>query len=497
MKIFCRLGDSCFPVDAEPTTTTVGDLKDAIKMKKVHDLSEIDADKLLLVHVFETPSKNEDDGVPVVGVQDDTDLVEVERAVLSKRSSGVDVEKVRKTEDGTMQYKVRGWEINGTTISAKVMNPGGACSDYGLERDSAKFTIDILVIVPLVQHPDLPADPFSLESSKIIDLEHAAFWEAIRSKAVEETSFMPNLIEPVEFLQLGQAHLFGSRKEENVLYIRRCYKDFVRIIMDSIQSTLGWIISGTPGIGKSSFGMYLLRRIACTDEDAIIFWETDAGTLCYAKEGVYNITVSSYVEYLEGRVRLEHGSLSNEKLSRVFSKIWYFSDGVAPKLRPIKAYSVKTILFNSNNSREWKDLNKLPEVSLLYMPVWTAEEMVALYNLSYSHYDPKEIAMSHWFFGGIPRTVFRKFEQRNILFDLLSSAISSVDCKMVLHAVGTPGMLDEKVNSSDCVLHLQTLNPNYTQPIYVFSSPYVESEILRTLLTPERLGAQLFDDGFA
>ncbi|KAJ3125738.1 hypothetical protein HK098_008260 [Nowakowskiella sp. JEL0407] len=338
------------------------------------------------------------------------------------------------------------------------MKPGLKLERYSLIKDTKEECVDILV-KKCPPHPVVPADPFSLESSKIIDLE------------------------PVEFLQLGQAHLFGSRKEENVLYIRRCYKDFIRIIMDSIQSNFGWIISGTPGIGKSSFGMYLLRRIACTDEDAIIFWETDAGTLCYAKAGVYNFTVSSYVEYLEGRVRLEHGSVSNEKLSRVFSKIWYFSDGMAPKLRPIKAYSVKTILFNSNNSREWKDLNNLPEVSLLYMPVWTAEEMVALYNLSYSH-DPKEIAMSHWFFDGIPRIVFRKFKQRNVIFDPLSAAISRVDCKIVLHAVGTPGMLDEKVNSSH-VLHLQTLNPNYTQPIYVFSSPYVESEILRTLLTRE------------
>ncbi|KAJ3112837.1 hypothetical protein HK098_007912, partial [Nowakowskiella sp. JEL0407] len=147
MKIFCKLGDSVFPVDAEPTTT-IGDLKKMIKKEKEHDLSEIDPDKLHLVHVFETPSKNEDGGVPVVGVQDDTDLVEVERAVLSKRSSGVDVEKVRKTEDGIQVYKVPGWQIKGPTISAKVMNPGGACSDYGLERDSAKFTIDILVILP-------------------------------------------------------------------------------------------------------------------------------------------------------------------------------------------------------------------------------------------------------------------------------------------------------------------------------------------------------------
>ncbi|KAJ3115415.1 hypothetical protein HK098_006952, partial [Nowakowskiella sp. JEL0407] len=60
---------------------------------------------------------------------------------------GVDVEKVRKTEDGTMQYKVRGWEINGTTISAKVMNPLYKLERYKLTRDTEEGCVDVLVIL--------------------------------------------------------------------------------------------------------------------------------------------------------------------------------------------------------------------------------------------------------------------------------------------------------------------------------------------------------------
>ncbi|KAJ3115086.1 hypothetical protein HK098_007073, partial [Nowakowskiella sp. JEL0407] len=126
MKIFCKFGDSSFPVDAEPTTTTVGDLKEII-FNKLPEPRPSAALQLLLVRVFETPSKNEDGGVPVGGVEDDTDLVEVERAVLSKRSSGVDVEKVRRTEDGTEVHKLE---------------------RYKLTRDTEEGYVDILVILP-------------------------------------------------------------------------------------------------------------------------------------------------------------------------------------------------------------------------------------------------------------------------------------------------------------------------------------------------------------
>ncbi|KAJ1555483.1 hypothetical protein HK096_002497 [Nowakowskiella sp. JEL0078] len=144
MKIRCKLLDSsAFGVLVE-STDDISALKDCIKEKKKNDLAAIDPDKLLLVRVFETPSH--DGGLPV-GVPDDTDLVEVERAVLSARSSEYNVETARKSKDGTKPYKVRGWEFDGPEISAKVMNPSTMLMRY-LTNDTEEECVDVLVIVP-------------------------------------------------------------------------------------------------------------------------------------------------------------------------------------------------------------------------------------------------------------------------------------------------------------------------------------------------------------
>ncbi|KAJ3117058.1 hypothetical protein HK098_006368 [Nowakowskiella sp. JEL0407] len=252
MKIFCRLGDSCFPVDAEPTTTTVGDLKDAIKEKE-HD-TFLKSDKLHLVHVFETPSKNEDGGVPSSEFRIYASLSEVERAVLSKRSSGVDVEKVRKTEDGTEVYKVPGWEINGTTISAKVMNPAGNMDIYGLKKSSELFNVDVLVVVPEnFRRGHFDAQPMELDASK------RDFWSI---PSILITDFEDNLkkllhvsefeqLKTLSYLTVGNIPIpsFASEKVTLLFWKLGTY-DVVNLLQKCLSNQIT-VILGTSGCGKT------------------------------------------------------------------------------------------------------------------------------------------------------------------------------------------------------------------------------------------------------
>ncbi|KAJ3120116.1 hypothetical protein HK098_004875, partial [Nowakowskiella sp. JEL0407] len=147
MKISCKLLDgSPFDVEVE-STDKISELKKKIKKEKEPKLYHLAADELLLVRVFER-------GKPTAGVKDSTRTEDVLKSIANGVIAAESPEETdyEGTETpGTPELlKLPGWQFEDerVAISAKVMNPGGACSDYCLNRDSAKFSVDVLVIIP-------------------------------------------------------------------------------------------------------------------------------------------------------------------------------------------------------------------------------------------------------------------------------------------------------------------------------------------------------------
>ena len=52
------------------------------------------------------------------------------------------------------------------------------------------------------------------------------------------------------------------------LFIRPCYKEMADLILSGKVQDI--VVTGTPGIGKSTFGYYLLYLLCC-EEKAVVF----------------------------------------------------------------------------------------------------------------------------------------------------------------------------------------------------------------------------------
>ncbi|CAN0133971.1 unnamed protein product [Pylaiella littoralis] len=98
------------------------------------------------------------------------------------------------------------------------------------------------------------------------------------SLAVDEvaTNFAAALTRAVvtsNILELANGTLFiGHRKMGSKLFIRSCYKDLSKIIFDgAINSSMdNVVVTGTPGIGKSVFGYYLLYLLRLEHKTVVL-----------------------------------------------------------------------------------------------------------------------------------------------------------------------------------------------------------------------------------
>ncbi|KAJ1554275.1 hypothetical protein HK096_004293, partial [Nowakowskiella sp. JEL0078] len=143
----CKLDSSEFEVDIE-ASDSVSKLKKKIKDEKKNMLESIDADNLILVRVFET-EKN-------IGIPNSSKTKDLIESLVN------DVRIVDLPEQTEYEDNLPGFEWTSGKVSAKVLNSGGRCSTYGLTKDSFEFTVDILIILPLVQQGNKEVNLFFL-----------------------------------------------------------------------------------------------------------------------------------------------------------------------------------------------------------------------------------------------------------------------------------------------------------------------------------------------
>ena len=120
------------------------------------------------------------------------------------------------------------------------------------------------------------------------------------------TDFAATLTEAVvtnNTLELANGTFFlGDPMLGSKLFIRPCYKELSEIILDGASSG-AWrnvVVTGTPGIGKSVFGLYLLYLLRCQGKTVVFeqkgFWYR------FSDEGVAEGEFSSFktAGYLTG-----------------------------------------------------------------------------------------------------------------------------------------------------------------------------------------------------
>ena len=106
----------------------------------------------------------------------------------------------------------------------------------------------------------------------------------------ELTSIDTNLIQHPDRKQLAVI-------KEHVLYVRESYRDLYHIVTNE-NCNPRLLISGTSGVGKSCFLIYLLIRLLCNKTDATVIFKPFDGTLLYCFEDS-NLFVGDFEEFSE------------------------------------------------------------------------------------------------------------------------------------------------------------------------------------------------------
>jgi len=92
--------------------------------------------------------------------------------------------------------------------------------------------------------------------------------------------------------------------------------------------------------------------------------------------------------------------------------------------RPTSPAFAYTLLFSLSRSERWNNFVKTEGHTIYYMPIWSPDEIWALWNLEYKNLskDCVQTLMNWW--GPIPRIIFDKYKDEPNVNSLISKCKS-------------------------------------------------------------------------
>lgn len=198
--------------------------------------------------------------------------------------------------------------------------------------------------------------------------------------------------------------LMGSK-----LFIRSCYKELSTIIFDGASdgSMKNIVVTGTPGIGKSLFGYYLLYLLRCQGK-TVVFQN---------KQDWYRFSDAGVVK---GRFDTfqDTGYLTND------SNDWYLSD---PEGKPYEGFVGITVVLVSPKQNRVNEFLKQVQSRRFFMPVWSEDELLECQRVVFRHAQSVDVRKAFEKVGGVARAVFDPE-----LFDLLVGKMERATSKVNL-----------------------------------------------------------------
>jgi hypothetical protein len=179
----------------------------------------------------------------------------------------------------------------------------------------------------------------------------------------------------------------------NKLYIRESYRTIASSIKPGINGVEKVIITGTPGIGKSLFLIYLLQKLVKEGKRVLIIYHP----------------LNIYYDGTGGVFEIKNGQFPyNGDDSFWNDSLWCLYDAKGKNEAEVHElpYDFCNFILSTSPRREMvNDFKKPPVPQYFYMPPWTESELEAISSL-FPH-----IATTEWhdrfeILGGIPRHIF-------------------------------------------------------------------------------------------
>jgi hypothetical protein len=267
--------------------------------------------------------------------------------------------------------------------------------------------------------------------------------------------------------------------EKAYIYIRDCYPHYFDILWKDlfVDKKHSVLITGTPGIGKSIFYMYVLERMKKERKDTVFVLAS------FSKKN----QLISCVILAPGK---EPDRVDKNQGVPYIENAIYLYDGT-PVV--VEQGLVKTVIFASPDHEFIKEHSKNPTMRKYYMPLWTEREIFEAAELLELNLDYDFIPKLFSTFGGTVRYIFTEDENFRIEegFQNLKKAINSVKSLADLEKC-----LDLKVDDKDIIHRVFYFVPITGKPNtyeMCFGSFYIASAVEANLKnTDEQERLKLF-----
>lgn len=282
----------------------------------------------------------------------------------------------------------------------------------------------------------------------------AAFFENLRQAEVVPVDGMK-----LKLLKIASCPPWLSFRGD-LIVVRDVYVQLHNIIHHRPRGIIRFAIVGNPGIGKSYFALYELFE-AVKEGKRVVFYHQPTNT--------------SYVfALLEGDCWCETG------VARENCDLYLYNCGT--KLQPILPNAKNVIMFCSPDDKNYKQFLKEELAEILYMPVWTPDEMSAFAD--YGSTIQKSLSTFRFAgykerlarFGCIPRYVFGLGQKD---YEKKLEAVCSNCTAVNLFKWGRK--LDMSEHTSHMILHLIPDETFQEIKDVDFASPYVQRKALNAI----------------
>ena len=258
-------------------------------------------------------------------------------------------------------------------------------------------------------------------------------------------------------LELANGIFFlGNSDLGSKLFIRHCYKEMADLILSGKVQDI--VVTGTPGIGKSTFGYYLLYLLRCEGKTVVFQLEDD-----WYRFGDEGAQEGTYAEF-------RRAGFTQDPTA------WYLSDPEGP---PKRNFAGTTVVLVSPDFERVKEFLKLANSERIFMPVWSLGELLKCRRFVFPHVLRADVVKSFGLVGGVARAIFnaKKFE---LLKDGILEAVGKVDVALLRRgarlSIGQNRIRTDEIG--DKLFHIMSnSDDNFKDYTVTFASNYTRDSI--------------------
>ncbi|CAG8636861.1 11815_t:CDS:2 [Paraglomus brasilianum] len=268
---------------------------------------------------------------------------------------------------------------------------------------------------------------------------------------------------------------------EATLFVRKSYRDLYKIISGHYGSKydIRILLSGTSGMGKSTFLLYFLIRFLNEFNNRIVVFHPQTKNqfpyYAFTKNFVRGITAMEIFDFLD------------------LKETVYLADG-RHDANIVQAFSITALSPRSLTTTAEKTFQIYEKscTHIFYMPPWSLEELETLRAKIFAYIKPEFLLEFFAHVGGVPRYALQmpgyvlRDDENNLMDALQQQCLRRVT--QALTELNTPEKavtyirsVNNTVQYSNLLVHVKPKDDRYTDIYPQWASPYVEQEILQLI----------------